>query len=127
MIVALLCWYEEPASWLAGCVGSLNGVADHVVAVDGADAAFPGAPRGPRSGPEPAAAIVETAAAIGIGCTVHRQANPWLGGEVEKRDFMFELGRTLTSGPQDWLMPIDADERVSQRPPDLAEQLDAMV
>lgn len=121
-VVGLLSWYEESPTWLAECVASAARLCDHLIAVDGPYAMFPGALRKPFSGTEQADAILRTAAGAGIGCTIHASRQPWWGGEVEKRDFMFKLGATFTT-PQDWYLRIDADEVLTQVPPDARQTL----
>ena len=122
-IVGLLSWYDEPASWLAECVASAAKICDHLIAVDGAYAKFPGALSRPRSGTEEADVIMHAATGAGIGCTIHARTEPWWGNEVEKRDWMFRLAETVTTG-DDWLFVIDADEVVSTCPPDTRQLLE---
>lgn len=116
-IVGLLCWYEEDPAWLAECVASAARLCDHLIAVDGPYAMFPGALRKPFSGSDQVDAIARTAYGAGMGVTIHTRREPWWGGEVEKRDFMFRLAETYTSR-EDWLLRIDADEVLTQIPPD---------
>lgn len=122
-VIGLLCWYEEPASWLAECVASAARLCDHIIAVDGPYATFPGALRKPASGSEQADAIARTAAGAGIGATVHVPRSPWWGGEVEKRDWMFKAAGLMTS-EADWLLVIDADEALTAVPPDARQLLE---
>lgn len=121
-IVGLLNWYEEPVEWLVECVASAARLCDHLIAVDGAYAAFPGALRKPASGSEQADAIFHTAAGAGIGCTIHVPREPWWGGEVQKRDFMLRLGETFTTA-EDWYLRIDADEIITSVPSDSKDRL----
>ena len=121
-MVALLNWYEEPASWLAECVASAARLCDHIIAVDGAYAAFPGALQKPFSGSEQADTIFHTATGAGIGCTIHTPREPWWGGEVQKRDFMFRLGETFATA-DDWFLRIDADETLTTVPHDAKRRL----
>ena len=120
-IIGLLNWYEEQPTWLSECVASAARLCDHLVAVDGPYAAFPGALKRPYSGTEQAEAIQRTAAGAGMGCTVHTPRQPWWGtrwgGEVEKRDFMFTLGSTFAA-PGDWFLRIDADEVLAVETPE---------
>ncbi|HEY9375180.1 hypothetical protein [Streptomyces sp.] len=116
-VIGLLSWYEEPASWLAECVAGVAKLCDHLVAVDGPYALFPDAMRKPASGSEQGDTIARTAAGAGIGCTIHTSRQPWWGNEVAKRDFMFRLASTLAE-PGDWFLRIDADEVLTQVPPD---------
>ncbi|MEU3281779.1 hypothetical protein [Streptomyces antibioticus] len=117
-VIGLLSWYEEPAPWLAECVAGLAQVCDHLIAVDGPYALFPGATRKPASGSEQADTIARAAAGAGIGCTVHVPRAPWWGNEVEKRDWMFRLAMTVAQPGVDWLLRVDADEVFTQVPPD---------
>lgn len=121
-IVALLSWYDEPPTWLAETVASIGKVCDHLIAVDGPYAMFPGALSKPASGPEQVETILRVAAGSGIGCTIHQPREPWWGGEVEKRDAMFRLGETFTTA-DDWYLVVDADEVVSKAPSDLRRRL----
>jgi hypothetical protein len=116
-VIGLLSWYEEPASWLAECVASAARLCDHLVAVDGPYAQFPGALRKPASGSEQAEVIAHAAAGAGMGCTVHTPNSPWWGNEVGKRDWMFRAG-SLVAEPGDWFLRIDADEVLTQVPAD---------
>lgn len=122
-VIGLLSWYEEPASWLAECVAGLAKVCDHLVAVDGPYALFPGSTRKPASGSEQADTIARAAAGAGIGCTVHVPREPWWGNEVEKRSYMFRLAMTMAEPGIDWLVRVDADEVVTQVPPDTRKLL----
>jgi hypothetical protein len=117
-VIGLLSWYEEPASWLAECVAGLAKLCDHLVAVDGPYARFPGAIRKPASGSEQADTIARTAAGAGIGCTIHAPRQPWWGNEVEKRGFMFDLAMTIAEPGNDWFVRVDADEVFTTVPPD---------
>jgi hypothetical protein len=121
-VIGLLSWYDEHPSWLVECVASAAKLCDHIIAVDGAYAAFPGALRRPYSSTDQADAILRTAAGAGIGCTIHAPRQPWWGGEVEKRDFMFRLGETFTT-PDDWFLRIDADEILTTAPADIKQRL----
>jgi hypothetical protein len=117
-IVALLSWYHEPASFLKRCIHSLNGVADHLVAVDGAYQLFPnGKARSPEQNYR---AIRKAAMSTGIGLTIHTPDRPWQGNEIEKRDRMFRLAE---HHDPDWYLVIDADEELVQPPADLRDQL----
>src|SRR5882757_3150812 len=93
-IIGLLNWYDEPNEWLAEWVASAARLCDHIVAVDGAYAEFPGSLTKPASSNEQAEIINRTAAGAGIGSTLHIPRQPWWSGEVGKRDFMFRLAST---------------------------------
>lgn len=124
-VLSLLSWYEESPAWLAECVASAARICDHIIAVDGPYSAFPGAHKKPFSGTEQADAIIRTAAGCGIGATVHAPRQPWWGpngGEVAKRDFMFQLGLTFAE-PGDWFFRIDADEVLTNVPHDVHQKL----
>lgn len=121
-IVALLSWYEESPAWLAECVTSAAKLCDHIIAVDGPYAHFPGAHKKPFSSPEQADVIEHTAAGLGIGSTIHSPREPWWSGEVGKRDFMFKLGMTFAE-PNDWFLRIDADEVLTHVPSNAKQRL----
>lgn len=123
-IIGLLSWYEEPAPWLAECVAGLAQLCDHLIAVDGPYARFPGSTRKPASGSEQADTIARTAAGAGIGCTIHVPREPWWGNEVEKRSFMFDLAMTMAQPGVDWLVRVDADEVFTTIPSDTRALLD---
>jgi hypothetical protein len=117
-VIGLLSWYEEPAPWLAECVAGLAKICDHLIAVDGPYALFPGATRKPASGSEQADTIARAAAGAGIGCTIHVPREPWWGNEVAKREYMFRLAMTMARPGVDWLLRVDADEVFTQVPAD---------
>lgn len=123
-LIALLSWYDESPTWLAETVASIGKVCDHLIAVDGPYAMFPGALSKPASGPEQVETILRVAAGSGIGCTIHAPREAWWGGEIEKRDAMFRLGETFTT-PDDWYFIVDADEVISRAPSDLRPRLEA--
>lgn len=119
-IIGLLNWYEENPAWLAECVASVARLCDHLIAVDGPYFGFPGAHQKPYSCTEQADAILRTAAGAGMGCTIHQARKVWSGkwgGEVAKRDFMFQLGMTFALD-EDWFFRIDADEVLTDVPMD---------
>lgn len=107
-IVACLAWYDEPPEFLYRCVRSLAGVADYLVAFDGAWKHFP--TRGWN-------ALSDKAEhdAIGQACDDARLqyeiTRPFTGtwkSQVAKRDaLMLRAGRF-----GDWLFVIDGDEYV---------------
>lgn len=126
-IVGLLNWYEEPLPWLAECVAAASKLCDHLIAVDGPYAAFPGALRKPYSSSDQVDIIQRTAAGCDMGVTIHQSRQPWWGtqwgGEVQKRDFMFRLGEQFTTA-EDWFFRVDADEILTDVPPDTRQQLE---
>ena len=113
-IIAVLSWYDEPVDWLRECVASVR-FCDHLIAVDGPYAAFPGASEKPSSPPDQ----IEAIQGAWPGCTVRTRSVPW-DGEVAKRDYMLRLA--VAEGA-DWIFRIDADEIVTDVPEDLREQL----
>lgn len=110
-VIALLSWYDERPSWLAGVVASLSRLqVEHVIALDGAYGLYPNGL--PYSPPEQAATIQQTCHALQMGCTISNPQEPWVGNEVEKRNFHFALAETLTT-EDDWYFTIDADTFVT--------------
>lgn len=103
-VVALMAFYQEEDAMLEAAVGSLQGLADHLVAVDGAYALYPGGTA--VSGGHDV--IRRTAEEAGIGLTLHVPGTTWGGGEIEKRDTMFRLGEEHTT-EADWFYIQDAD------------------
>ena len=110
-IIAILSWFNERPSWLAGSVASLAKVGvSHCVAVDGAYLLYPEG-RG-FSAPEQHAAIVETCRALDIGLTLHVPQEPWIGNEVEKRTAAIRLAEAFAEPNVDWYYMHDADHFV---------------
>jgi hypothetical protein len=122
-IYGLLSWYDERQDWLAAAVTSAAKLCDGIVAFDGAYALFPDSLRHPTSGAEQAATILETALAAGMSCTMHIPDGPWLGNEVEKLTAMMNFG--VGEPYEDWYFKFDADEFLSDVPPDARERIEA--
>jgi hypothetical protein len=116
VIVGALSWFDESPTWLAATVASCAKVCDHLVAVDGAYAAYPRRPRG-SSGTEQHEAITKTAEAAGLGLTLHVPREPWRGNEVAKRNHLMGLANLVAEPWRDWILVIDADEVVLEAPP----------
>lgn len=111
-IVGLLSWYDENPSWLAAYVGAMATFGcSHIIACDGPYLLYPGALEAPRSDIDQVEALTRAAQAVGSGLTLYQPTQPWLGGEVEKRDFMFGLGERMVTS-DDWYFLVDADEVV---------------
>jgi hypothetical protein len=123
-LIGLLAFYDEAADWLTAAIASHSkcGMTD-IVVCDGAYELFPNGRA--RSGVEQHRAITSTCDALGIGLTLHTPRTVWTGNEVQKRSFMFQLGLTVTDGPQDWFMVIDADHLVTDPDPELRKLLAA--
>lgn len=109
-IIALMAWYDEDVTILWRMIRSLEGVADRLVAVDGAYALYPdGKPRSPRA---QHIEIDEAAKAAGISATIVTPKKLWKHNEVEKRCFMFEEGDKFANPDKDWFLIMDADDYV---------------
>ena len=109
-LVGILCFYDEPAEWLAECAGSLS-FCDHLVAVDGAYALFPyGTAESPADQRE---AITRAASKVGLTYTLYVPEAVYAGNEVEKRNLSLDLAREFCDGPEDWFVVVDADEVVT--------------
>lgn len=123
-VFGLLSWFDESPTFLASCVASIAPHIDHLIAVDGAYANFPGSrAHSDRLQAETIQAICDGA---GIACTIHRPAEPWRGNEVEKRDRMFKIAGAYSEPFVDWYWIIDADSIVTATPKDLRAQLEAL-
>ena len=104
-ICCALAWYMEPPAFLTRCVESLRGLADELVAYDGAWDLWPDARR--ESSIEEHWAIAEAAT---IPCTVLTPAAVW-ASQVAKRS---ALMRAATETGCDWILVIDGDEWIEQ-------------
>lgn len=120
-VIGCLIWFDESPTWLSTTVASLSRCCDHIVAVDGAYWLYPQAK--PNSGPDQAQEIVSTAEALGMGATLHVPTTPWMGNEVEKRNFMLSLGLLVAEPLEDWLLVVDADEVVMDVPSNFRDVL----
>lgn len=122
-IIGLLSWYEEPVEALVASLAGLKlGGVDHVVAVDGAYALFPGGR--PSSDPGQHAAITMACRQLGMGLTLHTPQAAFAGNEVEKRTLLFALGWAVAE-PGDWFWVQDADQVTTDAPDDLKSRLAA--
>jgi hypothetical protein len=127
-LIAILSWYDERPSWLAGVVASLAKLeVSHLIAVDGAYSLYPNGK--PYSGQEQQQTIATTARMLDIGCTISTPREVWFGNEVEKRNHAFKLAETVAVPNEDWYFIIDADTFVTSAGVwrDRVEQTDADV
>lgn len=122
-IHGLISFYDEPVDSIARCLtGLARAGVDHVIALDGAYALYPGG--------KPASATAQHAA-FAIGCrqlgmahTLHVPNEVWAGNEVQKRTALFSLAWSLAE-PGDWFLVMDADQIVTDVPDDLRDRLAA--
>jgi hypothetical protein len=121
-VVALISWWEEDPSWLAATVSSAGKLCDHVVAVDGAYALMPDGTA--RSEPTQAEVVLRTCDALGMGCTIVRPKDVWLGNEVEKRTFCFAECRNVVTPGEDWIIVLDGDDVLTDVPEDTRTKLE---
>lgn len=123
-LIAVLCFYEESPTWLAALVASLaKADVDHLIAVDGTYALWPGANNRPVSGPEQIETIIQTCRGLGIGCTTYTPSKPFPGNEVEKRNLSIQLALLEGEIGVDWMMIVDSDEVVDWCAHDFKQQL----
>lgn len=123
-IVGCLSFYDEPPKFLRQLVESLRliGCRD-LVAVDGAYALYPGgAARSPEACRK---ALRQACYQNGVALTQHAPESVWEGGEIEKRNALYQLAETVTS-ERDWYCRIDGDERFIQAPKHLPVLLDGL-
>lgn len=123
MIVACLSWYDEPLDGLDRCVSSLAGVADLLLAVDGAFESFPH--RRPWSEHDQHGVIMDAAVEAGLLLELVAVVDPWQGDEVGKRAWMTQRGVELAGGG--WLLVIDGDEYVEESVPSLSRRLEQSI
>lgn len=123
-LIAVLCFYEESPTWLAALVASLaKAQVDHLIAVDGTYALWPGANAKPFSGPEQIETIIQTCRGLGIGVTTYTPSKPFPGNEVEKRNLSIQLALLEGEFYEDWMMIIDSDEVIDWAAHDFKQQL----
>lgn len=121
-LIGLLSWFDEPVDTLLACLAGLaEAGTDHVVAVDGRYALY--AADHDVSSPNEYAAILLACKQLGMRCTIHEPAGPWMGGETEKRTALFALGLTFAK-PGDWFWVQDADQVVVEWPEDFKQRLE---
>jgi hypothetical protein len=86
---------------------------DHVVAVDGRYALYEG--NRVESGAAEVDAVIQAAAATGMGLTLHQPRRTWRD-EMEKRSYCFKLAELERESSDDWYFILDADELVIESP-----------
>lgn len=105
-VAALMSFYDEQPGMLIDSIHSLAGLADHLVALDGAYALYEGGRA--SSPPEQHDAIRQGCADAGIALSLHVPDRTWELNEVGKRDALFALAERETSDG-DWYCVHDAD------------------
>lgn len=108
---SLLSFYNEAPAMLAAGISSLAPFTDHLIAVDGAYSLYPDAQ--PCSPGDQTTTIRDVAAANRIGLTLYQPSQSWVGNEVEKRSFMFQLAEAHAEANVDWYYIADGDELVT--------------
>jgi len=121
-IVGLLSWYEEDPAWLAEMIASLPTAGiEHLIALDGAYALFPGGTA--TSDASNVQAIQAACEAAGITYSIHQPVEVWEGNETEKRSALFELAEQVTD-ESDWYFVMDADETITVVPENFIARLE---
>lgn len=108
-IHGIFSWYDESPAWIAAAIAGAARFCDHILAVDGAYALYPEG--SPRSHPNQVEAILHTAEAQGVACTLYQPQEVWWGNEVEKRNKSLDLIGPLAEDG-DWVCIFDADYHV---------------
>jgi len=103
-----MCWAEESPTWLYTAVASTGRALDHLVALDGKYALWPGSLDAAASPVEQSQAVLEAAELAGVPVTLHRPTEPFAGNEVEKRNLSLDLALSVAD-EGDWLLVFDAD------------------
>lgn len=111
----ILSFFDETLEMLAASVSSLVGVVDHLVAVDGAYALYPGGKA--SSDPSQMRLISEICSGARIGLTTHTPSAVWGGNEVQKRSHALHLAEAVTD-PNGWYLVLDADCVVTEVHPE---------
>lgn len=114
-VVALLSFWDEPDEWLTNLCHSLKGVASHLVALDGRYSRFPSEHNeSPSSNYQ---ALRTACSETGIELALV-SGGVYEGDEVEKRSHLFQLGETVTT-EDDWYLVIDGDTYIESAPEEL--------
>src|SRR5437667_11615337 len=116
-IVGILIWADESPGWLATACTGFGRLCDHIVAVDGFYALYPGARV--RSRPDQAEAVMTACEAAEVACTLHRPNDLFWGNEVEKRQLSLALAAPFLTPLEDWVCVFDADNHVYQINPEM--------
>jgi hypothetical protein len=116
-IVGVLIWADESPGWLATAITGFARFCDHIVAVDGFYALYPGGKV--RSLPDQAEAVLGACEAAGAACTLHRPNEVFHGNEVEKRNLSLQLAAPFLEPGQDWVCVFDADNHVYRASPEI--------
>lgn len=102
IVTGALPWWNELPEDLDACVRGLGGIADRLIAVDGAYTRYPEGTA--RSSPAEVDAIEQAAKAVGIECLILQPSKMW-AGQVEKRTYLL----AMASQKSDWVCTVDAD------------------
>lgn len=112
-IIGLLSWWEESEAWLAATIASMGRVCDHVIAVDGRYALYPG--ERVQSASSEGYSIQDAARAAGMGLTLYTAPRTWRD-EMDKRTHLFRLGMLEAREFEDWFFILDGDEVLIESP-----------
>jgi hypothetical protein len=108
-ICAALAWFDEPVEFLTRCISSLEGIADEIIALDGAWEHFEGGHMSPFEQEE---TIWRAARKASITPRVFIPHKVW-ESQVHKRQRLMEMA----SEHADWILVIDGDEYVTYSEP----------
>ena len=108
IIVAALCWYDEPVHSLNRCIDSLAGFADKLVSMDGPYAHYPSVAK--VSHPWQRMALAEAAQVNDIEHAVAKM--PDGATQAGKRTALYRHAASL-AGRSGWVLIIDADEELT--------------
>lgn len=115
IVTAALPWWNERPEDLDACVRGMAGIADKVVALDGAYARYPEAT--PKSSAAEVAAIRDAAKDVGLECQILQPERLW-AGQVEKRSYLLAMA---TVGSH-WIATVDADHIIHVEDRELARR-----
>jgi len=108
VIVAALCWYDEPIYSLNRCVDSIAGFATKLVSMDGPYAHYPSVAK--VSHPAQRTALAEAAQVNDIEHAIAKM--PDGATQSGKRTALYRHAASL-AGPHGWVLVIDADEELT--------------
>jgi hypothetical protein len=122
-LISLLSHYDESPTWLAAHITSLTHIGvTHLITLDGRYPLFPG--RRINSTHDTASIILETSRAAGITLTQCHAETPMT--EIQKRTRLLELAQVQATPGKDWILILDADERIHTHRPHFTRELDAL-
>jgi hypothetical protein len=112
-VIGLLSWWDESEAWLTSTITSMGRICEHLIAVDGRYALYPG--ERTQGATSEGYAIQDAARAAGMGLTLYTAPRTWRD-EMDKRTHLFRLGMLEARAFEDWFFILDGDEVLIESP-----------